>query len=156
MFGPVSPEVLPIITLVEVAKNNIKLHPSVRDIVKIIILTHSMESSMTKVDPVRLVSKPTYASNSQFQHPCTHIGAKPKLIFNSKRLALVDDKCKELEEIILTKPVPHTKRKVSKMLAMSCRRYLGVMVGIYVQIHNHTVGPPVDIVLGILLPVNHF
>ncbi|KAM3175832.1 hypothetical protein ACTXT7_007735 [Hymenolepis weldensis] len=43
---------------------------------------------------------------------------------------------------------------------MCRRRSLGVMIntwlGIYVQIRKHTAGPPVDIEVEILSPVNHF
>ncbi|KAM3178780.1 hypothetical protein ACTXT7_001894 [Hymenolepis weldensis] len=46
---------------------------------------------------------------------CSRIRAKPKVIFRPKQAALVKDKCKETEEIGLTKPVHHTKRTVPKV-----------------------------------------
>ncbi|VUZ55711.1 unnamed protein product [Hymenolepis diminuta] len=51
--------VLPIAFRVQAANDNMKLHPSVRDYVKVTNLTDSMDSSMPKIAPARLVSKPT-------------------------------------------------------------------------------------------------
>ncbi|VUZ47099.1 unnamed protein product [Hymenolepis diminuta] len=55
----VSPMVLTATSSVQVANDNMKLHPSLRDSVKVANLMHSVESSMPKVILARLAFKPT-------------------------------------------------------------------------------------------------
>lgn len=59
-----TPRGLPTVTLVQVANNDTKSHPSVRNSVKITNLTHSMQSCMPQVVPSRLVSEPSAPSNN--------------------------------------------------------------------------------------------
>ncbi|VDL23263.1 unnamed protein product [Hymenolepis diminuta] len=56
--------------LVQAANGDMKLHPSVRDSVEVTGLTHSVESSMPKVVPVRLVAKPTVPEQQSVPTPC--------------------------------------------------------------------------------------
>ncbi|VUZ43717.1 unnamed protein product [Hymenolepis diminuta] len=63
--GPVSPKVFPTVNPVEAAKNNMISHLPDGDSVKIICLSHSMESSMTKV-----VSKPTVRKQQSVPASC--------------------------------------------------------------------------------------
>lgn len=58
---PFYPMVLSIATLIQAANNDMKLHKSVRTSLKLTNLTHSIESSIPKVIPVRLASEPTSA-----------------------------------------------------------------------------------------------
>ncbi|KAM3181714.1 hypothetical protein ACTXT7_013825 [Hymenolepis weldensis] len=99
--------------------DDMKLHPSVEDSVKVGNLTHSLESPKPKFVPTRPVSRPTVlkqqdirelypASSTKIKPPkcfgqCNHIQTKPKLVFRPKRSAPVDDKCNQSEDIVLVK-----------------------------------------------------
>ncbi|VUZ42731.1 unnamed protein product, partial [Hymenolepis diminuta] len=56
---PASPKVSPTSTPVEIADDDMKLHPSGRSSVKVTNLMHFMEYSLPKVVPARLISEPT-------------------------------------------------------------------------------------------------
>ncbi|VUZ47404.1 unnamed protein product, partial [Hymenolepis diminuta] len=56
---PLSPTVLSAATFVEVASDDLELHPSVGDNVKVTKKTHLMKSSRSKFVPARLVSEPS-------------------------------------------------------------------------------------------------
>ncbi|KAM3183115.1 hypothetical protein ACTXT7_011003 [Hymenolepis weldensis] len=71
---PVSSMVLPIATLVQASNGNLKLHPSVRDFVKVTGLMHSMGSCMPKIILAQRVSKPTVSKQQSVSksHPPDH------------------------------------------------------------------------------------
>ncbi|VUZ57757.1 unnamed protein product [Hymenolepis diminuta] len=107
-----------------VAGDDMKLHPSIRDSVKVTDLTHTVESSMTEFIPTRLVSGPstpkmhessTMIKSPKFLGQCNHIRAKPMLTYCPKRSTPVDDKCKQPEEISLDKLFSHSMGTVSKV-----------------------------------------
>ncbi|KAM3175243.1 hypothetical protein ACTXT7_008892 [Hymenolepis weldensis] len=128
---PPSPMVLSTETPVEAANDNVKLHPSVRDCVKVTNLMHSKESSMPTIVPARFVFEPTVPkSHTLFTKTKSliclgqfnYIRAKPKLVFHSNRSALVDNKCKEHEEIVLAKSVSYSIETLSKVVAQNAQR----------------------------------
>ncbi|KAM3174189.1 hypothetical protein ACTXT7_011044 [Hymenolepis weldensis] len=108
-------------------------------------LTHYMESSMSEIVPPRLLSNSTVPMEQSVPKSCeqmeaclpqkskfsteikcskclsqrNHIRAKPMLVCRPKRLALMDDKCKQPEEIGLAKPVYNSKETVSKVIAQN-------------------------------------
>lgn len=69
---PVSPKpkVLAIATLVQATNDDMKLHSSVRESVKVKNLTHSIESAMPKVVSAYLISEPTLPKQQSLPKPC--------------------------------------------------------------------------------------
>ncbi|KAM3173497.1 hypothetical protein ACTXT7_012393 [Hymenolepis weldensis] len=67
--APVPPKVSSTAIPVEVTIDNLKLLPSVGDTVKLTGFTHSMESFMPKIIPVRLVSEPTVPMRQSVRNP---------------------------------------------------------------------------------------
>ncbi|KAM3178868.1 hypothetical protein ACTXT7_001698 [Hymenolepis weldensis] len=67
---PVPSKVLTNATLVKVTNNAIKLHPSVRDSVKITSRTQSLKPSMPKVVPARLVTEPIVSEQHSVLESC--------------------------------------------------------------------------------------
>ncbi|KAM3183285.1 hypothetical protein ACTXT7_010651 [Hymenolepis weldensis] len=95
--------VLATATPVEVVTDDMKLYSSVRDSAKEKILTHSMKSSMPEIDPTTTaitISPKTLIKSLKCLGRYNHIRVKPMLVRSTKRLVLVDEKCKEHEKIV--------------------------------------------------------
>ncbi|VUZ51264.1 unnamed protein product [Hymenolepis diminuta] len=70
--------VLPLPTPAEADNDDMKLGPSVRDIAKVMNLTHCMESSLIKIVPARPASEPTVPKLQSLQIPVCLITIKIK------------------------------------------------------------------------------
>ncbi|KAM3171016.1 hypothetical protein ACTXT7_017458 [Hymenolepis weldensis] len=133
----VLPTVSPNCKVVKATNDDIKLHTSMRGSEKVANLTRFAESSMSEVVLAGLVFEPS-VSKQQQQVPtscnaaslgkmksskcpcqCNHIRAKTKLVCCAKRSVLVDDKCKEPEEIDFTYSPTYSNGRASDMIAQN-------------------------------------
>ncbi|KAM3173390.1 hypothetical protein ACTXT7_012608 [Hymenolepis weldensis] len=67
--APVSYKVLPTVISVELANDNMKFHPSIRNSVNVMNLAHSVESSMPKVAPTGTLPSLPCSSNNHSRNP---------------------------------------------------------------------------------------
>ncbi|KAM3177782.1 hypothetical protein ACTXT7_003839 [Hymenolepis weldensis] len=127
---PFSLTMLSTATTFEAASDYMKLNPSLRDSAKVTNLSHSMGSSRItclSANRAQITTSPgilTDTSSIKIKSlKClgqgNHIRSEPKLVFYSKRSALVDDRCEELGAIVLAKPVSCSIRTASKVLAQN-------------------------------------
>ncbi|KAM3174727.1 hypothetical protein ACTXT7_009960 [Hymenolepis weldensis] len=101
-IAPVSPNVLSAATPVEVANDDMKLHPSVRDFCK---SDGTPKSSIIK--------------SPKCFGQCNHIRVKPTPLRLPNRSEPVNEKSKQPEGIGLTKPVSLSNRTMSKVVAQN-------------------------------------